>query len=166
MMIGPTTAVRKVRLGWSVRRLISQIENELSDDFLILLLDAMRLALAIDPSYHQNIEHRGDIFNATYVFRSKDKGVEVTARFEPVRILLFKRQRLRVRKGAAKRFDVEITFLNAKTLWEFLLAEDPDVFAFILDNKLVTRGNLNYVMKFGYMANHLKSMTKLGTAAA
>jgi hypothetical protein len=165
-MTGPTTAVRKVRLGWSVRRLIAQIENELSDDFLILLLDAMRLALAIDPAYHRNIEYGGDVFNATYVFKSKDGGVKVTARFEPVRILLFKRQRLRVRKGAAKTFDVEITFLNAKALWEFLLAEDPDVFAFILDNKLQTQGNLNYVMKFGYMANRLKHLTKLGTATA
>ena len=146
--------------------MIRGIENDLTDDFLILLLEAMRLVLAIDPLYHRNIEYGDDLFNATIVFKSQDDGVQVTARFEPVRILFFKRQRLRVVKKAAKRFDVEITFLDGKTLWEFLLAKDPDVFAFILENKLQTRGNLNYVMKFGYMANRLKHFTKLGSVNA
>ena len=165
-MNGPTTAVRKFRLSRCVAKLIAQIETDLTDDFLILLLNAMRLVLAVNSDYHRNIEDGDDVFNAVYVFKSTDGGVEVTARFEPVRILFIKRQRLRVVRRAAKKFDVEITFLDGKALWEFLLAKDPDVFEFILDNKLQTRGNLNYVMKFGYMANRLKHLTQLGAASA
>ena len=165
-MTGPTTVYRKARLSRCLKKLISQLETDLMDDFLILLLNAMRLVLAIDSDYHRNIEDGDDIFNAIYVFKSNEGRMAITACFEPIRILFIKRQRLRVVRGASERFDVEVTFKNGKALWEFLLSKDPDVFEFIFNNKLQTRGNLNYLMKFGYMANHLKELTKLGAACA
>ena len=165
-MTGPTTVYRKVRLGSCLNKLISQLETDLMDDFLILLLNAMRLVLAINPDYHRNIEDADDVFNATYVFKSSEGKLAITAQFEPVRILFIKRQRLRVLRGASESFDVEVTFENGKALWEFLLSKDPDVFEFIFNNKLQTRGNLNYLMKFGYMANQLKELTKLGAVCA
>jgi len=161
-MIGPTTAYRKVSLNRCLKKLVSCVENDLTDDFLILLLNAMRLVLAVDSAYHRNIENGDEVFNAALVFANSEGSNAITARFEPVRILFIKRQRLRVVRGAAKRPDVEVTFVDTKALWEFLLSDDPDVFAFIFNNKLQTRGNLNYLMKFGYMANHLKSFAMIG----
>ena len=37
------------------------------------------------------------------------------------------------------------------------MAPDPDVFTFVLENKLSWDGNINYVLKFAYMAKHLKA---------
>jgi len=164
-MIGPTTAYRKVRLRRCMSRLLDELQSEFMDEFLLLLLNAMRLVLAVDAAYHRNIEYKGETFNATYVFRDASGAVEVTAKFEPVRIGFIKRQRLRVRRGAASSSDVEVMFVNGRALWEFLMSPDPDVFDFILNNKLQTRGNLNYLMKFGYMANRLKEQPRLSAAA-
>ena len=57
--------------------------------------------------------------------------------------------------------NVTIIVKDGKALWEFLMSDNPDVFAFVLDNKLTYEGNLNYLMKFGYMAKSLKLMFSL-----
>jgi hypothetical protein len=38
----------------------------------------------------------------------------------------------------------------------YLLATDRDILKMLLNNEVVLKGNVNYMMKFGYMANHLQ----------
>ena len=47
-------------------------------------------------------------------------------------------------------------FKDSKSLMNYLLAMDRDILRLILNNEVVLRGNVNYVLKFGYMANHLQ----------
>ena len=38
----------------------------------------------------------------------------------------------------------------------YLLATDRDVLRLMLNNEVVLKGNVNHMLKFGYMANHLQ----------
>jgi hypothetical protein len=112
--------------------------------FLENLLRTIRLVLFLDPRYRKNIEG----FDARYVFESEDGRVAASA--------VFRNGRMRVKTVAVPDPTVKVTFRDERSLWQFLMADDPDVFAFVLGNKLRYEGNLNYLLKFGYMAKHLK----------
>ncbi len=137
---------RKFSLKRSIKKMIKRIETELLDDFLELLLKAVRLVLCVDRKYRRNIKD----FNARYAFRSQDGEIAASA--------IFKNNKMKVKKDEIPDTNVTVIFKDGKALWEFLMAPDPDVFAFVLENKLSYEGNLNYLMKFGYMAKHLKFM--------
>jgi hypothetical protein len=106
----------------------------------------MRLVFYLDPRYRKNIEG----FEARYVFESEDGTVAASA--------VFKNGRMRVKTRAVPDPTVRVVFRDDHALWQFLMADDPDVFAFVLGNKLRYEGNLNYLLKFGYMAKQLKRM--------
>jgi hypothetical protein len=116
------------------------------DDFLELLLKMVRLAICLNRKYRRNIEG----FDAVYVFRSKDGKIAASA--------IFKKNKMKVKKYALDNANVTVTFRDGKALWEFLMAGDPDVLGFMLSGKLSYEGNLNYLMKFAYMAKHLTHM--------
>jgi hypothetical protein len=63
---------------------------------------------------------------------------------------------MKVKNSAIDNTNVTVTFKDGKALWEFLMGKNPDVFNFILESKLSYEGNANYVLKFAYMATHLK----------
>ncbi len=136
-------AVFGVWYWWSRRRLVRCVETELLDEFLELLLEVVGLALRFDASYRRNVEG----FRGRYVFRSED-GVVVSAVFE--------NGRLAVHERAIPDPDINVCFKNGGALCRFLLSKNPDVFAFVLGNKLSYEGNLNYVLKFGYLAKRLE----------
>lgn len=138
---------RSLLLRPVMRRLassVSKIEAGLLDVFLENLLRTIRLALFLDPRFRKNIED----FDARYVFESEDGRVAASA--------IFRNGRMRVKTVAIPDPTVKVTFRDDLCLWQFLMADDPDVFAFVLGNKLRYEGNLNYLLKFGYMAKHLK----------
>jgi len=137
---------RKFSLKRTIKKIIKRIETELLDDFLELLLKVIRLVLCVDRKYRRNIKD----FNARYAFRSQDGEIAASA--------IFKNNKMKVKKDEIPDTNVTVIFKDGKALWEFLMAPDPDVFAFVLENKLSYEGNLNYLMKFGYMAKHLKVM--------
>ena len=122
------------------------IENDLLDDFLETLLKAVRLALILDPHYRRNIQR----FDATYAFQDEEGQIAASA--------IFKNGKMKVKKYKIEDTNVTITFKNGKALWEFLMSRNPDVFSFLLENKIRYEGNINYMMKFGYMAKHLQVM--------
>jgi len=139
--------IRLLLLRPVMRRLarsITMIESGLLDVFLENLLRTIRFALFVDPRFRKNIEG----FDARYVFESEDGRVAASA--------IFKNGRMRVKTVAIPDPTVKVTFRDDLCLWQFLMADDPDVFAFVLGNKLRYEGNLNYLLKFGYMAKHLK----------
>ncbi len=123
---------------------IREIETELMDDFLEILLKIVRLVLCLDHKFRRNIEN----FNARYAFRSENGKIAASA--------VFKNNKMKVKKKAIKNTNVTVIFKDGKALWEFMMADEPDVFAFLLESKLRYEGNVNYIMKFAYMAKHLK----------
>jgi hypothetical protein len=128
----------------SIKKLFNCIETGLLDDFLELLLNAVRLVLCVDPKYRRNIDN----FKAVYAFQSLDGSIAASA--------LFENNKMKVKKNAIPNATITVFFKDGKSLWEFLMEKDPDVFKFVLDSKLSYKGNLNYLMKFAYMAKHLK----------
>ncbi|NIN18182.1 MAG: hypothetical protein GTN53_10405 [Candidatus Aminicenantes bacterium] len=111
-----------------------------------MLLRIIRLTLCLDRGYRRNIKD----FNARYAFRSEDGRIAASA--------IFKNNKMKMKKDAIEDTNVTVVFKDGKTLWEFLMADDPDVFSFVLENKLRYEGNLNYLLKFGYMSKRLKLM--------
>ncbi len=141
-------AVRRALSGllywWARRRLLRCIEAELIDEFLELLLKVIGFALRYDPEYRRNVEG----FRGSYVFRSEDDRIVVSA--------VFADGRLEVHENAVPNPNITVIFKDGGALCRFLLSKNPDVFAFVLRNELNYEGNLNYVLRFGYLARRLK----------
>ncbi|MCP4404932.1 MAG: hypothetical protein GY801_47475 [bacterium] len=129
-----------------INKLRKDIEDDLLDDFLDVLLRIMKLTFWFDRDFRKNIKG----FNARYAFRSADREIAASA--------IFKQGKMEVKHQEIHDTNATVIFKNGKSLYEFLLLGDPDVFAFVLDNKLSFEGNLNYILKFAYMAKHLKLM--------
>jgi hypothetical protein len=140
---------RKFVVKRIVKKIIKAVENELLDSFLELLLSFIRLVLCVNKGYRRNLEN----FEARYAFKSRDGKIAASA--------IFKDNKMKVHKYEIENTNITVIFKDGKSLWEFLFSDDPDVFEFILDNKLSYIGNINYVLKFGYMAKHLKLMFSL-----
>jgi len=143
-----TDFFRRAVLGalrwWSRRKLAKCVEERVLDRFLELLLDVMRLTLCLDADFRKNIED----FRGRYVFRTQNGVVAASA--------IFENGEMTVRKEGVADPNVAVTFADGAALCELLLSRDPDVFALVLDNKLSYEGNLNYVLKFGFMAKRLQ----------
>jgi hypothetical protein len=130
--------------------LVRQLEGEITDEFLELLLHGMKLAFTLSADYRRNL--RG--FRGTYVFRTADGSVAVSARFAD--------GEMHVDGGALPEWDVRVTFVSPQALWSFLLSKDQDILNSILRDEVDVEGNLNYVYKLGYMAREL--VRRLGIA--
>jgi hypothetical protein len=130
--------------------LVRQLEGEVTDEFLELLLHGMKLAFTLSPDYRQNL--RG--FRGTYVFRTADGAVAVSARFAD--------GGMHIDADALPDWDVRVTFETPQALWSFLLSKDQDILNSILRDEVEVEGNLNYVYKLGYMAREL--VQRLGIA--
>lgn len=137
------------RIIKKIKKLLDSVETEVMDDLLELLLKAIKLFLRLDSDYHKNIVG----FNARYTIRTERGGIAASA--------IFKNGKMKVKGKEISNTNVEVYFKDGKTMWDFLMAPNPDIFAFVLDNKLRYEGNLNYLMKFAYMAKRLKSMLGL-----
>jgi len=134
----------RLKEWWLRRKLVRTMTDEALDEFLELLLKVIALKLRIDADYRKNIAG----FKGRYVFRTHDGKIAVSA--------IFENGELKVLDDEIAATDVTVSFKDGAALCKFLLSKDPDVFAFILDNKIDYEGNLNYVLKFGYMAKRLQ----------
>ena len=126
------------------RRFLKCLESETAEEFLELLLKLMSLSFKIDEDYYRNI--RG--FTGRYQFRSIDNSVTMAA--------LFTGKELKVKERLIPDADVSVIFKDGKSLMDYLLATDRDILRLVLNNEVVLKGNINYMLKFGYMANHLQ----------
>jgi hypothetical protein len=126
------------------RRFQKCLESEAAEEFLELLLKLMSLAFKVDKDFRRNIEG----FKGRYQFRSVDNSVTVAA--------LFTGKGLKVKERSIPDADVTVIFKDGKSLLNYLLATDRDILRLVLNNEVVLKGNVNYVLKFGYMANHLQ----------
>jgi hypothetical protein len=144
--------LRRVRKD--IKHVIEHIETGLTDDFLELLLDMMRLVFCINiKHYRKNIEG----FRATYNFVSQDGRIAAAA--------VFANNKMKMKKEKVPDDDpdlkVTIIFKDGHALWKLLMSGTPDVFNSLLARELNYSGNLNYLLKFAYMSLHLKTMFSL-----
>lgn len=127
-----------------------QFSGPLTDQFLELLLRGMEMAFALSKSYRKNIEG----FQATYVFKTRDGTVGVSA--------LFENGRMSVDPKARPSCDTLVTYKDANALFCYLLAKEPDTLDAILAASVEVEGNLNNVYRYGFLARDL--MRRMGVA--
>jgi hypothetical protein len=121
-----------------------QLCGKATDKFLELLLGAMDLAFCLSPKYRRNIHD----FQGRYLFRSADRRVSAGA--------VFQNGNMKVYLKGLKDWDACVSFKDAPALRAFLMSRDQDILDALLNNSVEVEGNLNYIYKFGYMANELK----------
>ena len=133
---------------WWKRRIERQylkcLESEIAEEFLELLLKLMRLAFKVDRDFRRDI----DGFTGRYQFRSVDDSVTVAA--------LFTGRDLKVKEELIPDPHITVVFKNGRALMNYLLSTDRDILRLMLNNEVVVKGNVNYMFKFGYLANHLQ----------
>lgn len=127
-----------------LKQIKTAIEGKVTDSFLELLLEGMSLIFFFDKNFRRNIKG----FNAKYQFKDRNGGIEAGAEFFE--------GRMEVDKGEMPNPDVAVEFKDAQALRDFLFSGNPDILDFVLNNRLKYEGNLNYILKFGYMARHLQ----------
>lgn len=124
--------------------LIEQIKSGPLDLFLESILGVMSWIFYLDRDFKRNIKD----FDGRYAFKSRDGIISASA--------IFSKEKMKVKKYAIDDADVTVIFKDSQALKDFLFSKDPDIIGSILNNSIMTVGNLNYLLKFGYMAKHLQ----------
>lgn len=119
------------------------IEGEVAETIIIVLLSLMKLRFMVDRSYRKNIEN----FKGRYKFSSKVGGIAVLVKFD--------NGKMDFKEIGGNGANVTCTFKDGKSLINLLLSKDRDILRGLLNNEITLTGNLNYMYKFGFMANHL-----------
>ena len=136
---------RRFRHNRLEKKLKAMIQPWLLDKFLETLLRFMQLTFLLDKGYRRNIEKP---FRGRYTFQSKDGKIASSA--------VFRNGRMKVKKKRIDDTDVTVTFENGDVLKKFLFNDDPDVIGALMRQEASFEGNLNYLVKFAYMAKHLQ----------
>jgi len=135
---------RQWRRQRAERRLRKCLESRTARDSLGVILGLMRLAFKLDEDFRRNITG----FEGVYQFRSPDNSI--------ARAVIFDGKGMVIRKAVVPGANVELIFKDERALLNYLLGPERDIPKMLFDNEVVLKGNLNYMMKFGYMANHLQ----------
>jgi len=132
------------------RQFQDALDDEMTETFLKVLLYCMWLNFIIDPNYRRNIRD----FEGKYEFRDKAGGVK--------EFVKFKYGMMWLKEEIAPDADLTVTFKDGRALRDFLLSPKQDILKSLLNNEVTVRGNLNYLLKFAFLATHLK-LEFLGT---
>jgi len=152
-LVNSITRKREFRkLSKKLRDLLLGLNPEIVEDFLILLLNVMSLALWINKDYRRNIEG----FRGKYKFTSKDRKICVSAVFK--RSPIFNGDYLKVSDENLSDADVTVIFKNSKALMSLLLSPKPDILGTLLRDEVSVAGDVNYIFKLGFMATQLGQM--------
>ncbi|MCP3940937.1 MAG: hypothetical protein GY710_05580 [Desulfobacteraceae bacterium] len=137
----------KKRLDELKTELETNAAGEVLDKVLYGLLEAMALLFVINREYRKNIKD----FKASYVIRSEDGKIDVTAVFKKISLPFTQIDGMDVKDTAIANPTTTVTFKDGKAMADFLLSGNPDVIEGLLDNQLSVSGNLNYLFKFIYL---------------
>lgn len=122
--------------------------EDLLDKLMELMLKCLSVLFMVDCKFRRNIKN----FEAVYSFKSMDGKISLAA--------VFKDSRMTVYDEARPDSTITVMFKDGKTLRDFILSPNPDIIQAMLTNTLSYEGNLNYLLKFGYLVTHL--LHKLG----
>ncbi len=125
----------------------NQIAGGALDKLLYLSLNAMSLLFWVDKDFRRNIKD----FKASYVIKSRDGTIDVSAVFGKRRILFTQMDAMTVKDSEVDDPVSKVIFQDAASMVKFLLSGNPDVLQGMLNNQLSVSGNLNYLFKFAYM---------------
>lgn len=139
-----TAVVDQYRLLSARARLAACLRSEAAETFLELLLGALRIGLAVDPQLHRGVQD----FDGRYRLATRDKAVDVA--------LTFRHGHLDVGEDATGPFNATLWFRDERALMRFFAARNPDLFASLLNQDVVTEGNLNYIYRLAYLARHVQ----------
>ena len=128
----------------AIEALQKQVDAEFTEEMLELLLKCMGLALFLNGKYRRNIED----FSGSYLFKGKDDSFLVA--------VVFGNGEMKVHKYSIDNPSITIFFRNPAALRNILFSPKPDILNAILRQDVTVDGNLNYLYKFAYMANHLR----------
>ena len=126
------------------QKFLKVVEGEVAETFLEALLFFMKIKFMVDPSFRKNIEN----FKGRYQFKSTDGKVSVFVEFDD--------GKMNIQEKLADEVDVSCIFKDGKSLMNLLLSGDSDILRGLLNNEIMLIGNLNYMYKFGFMANHIQ----------
>ncbi len=135
---------RSYRAKKALEKLLEGLQSEFTEEILEALLKGMSLVFLLSGNYRKNIEG----FNGSYVFRGKDNSFQVSA--------VFAKGKMHVSGKAIENPSITVFFRNPAALMNFIFSPKPDILNAILRQDVTLDGNLNYLYKFAYMANHLK----------
>ena len=136
--------IKKMALEKMGERFLKSMEDEAAETFLETLLLFMKFKFMLDPSYKRNIEN----FHGRYQFRNKDGQITV--------FVEFKNGEMHIKEELNGDVNVTVIFKDGRSLINFLLSENKDILRGLLHNEMRIIGNLNYIYKFAFMANHLQ----------
>ncbi len=142
---------------WLLQEFINESIEKNLDEKPVRLLRAMQTFYYIFSKDRQKkLEH----FDGSYVFSHKSsreseiekkgshpQGVDFSVRF--------KNKNMYVYEGVLKEWDVWFKFENSDGLRSFLFSDDEDMIKAVLEDKVRTEGNVNYLYQFGLLARHL-----------
>ncbi len=121
-------------------------ESEVAEEFLESLLTLMQIVFVVNHDYRRNIKK----FDGRYQFCSQDGEVTIG--------VIFSNSRMRVIEGMIDNPHITVTFRDGRTLLNFIISPRQDILGSMLKHDVGTKGNLNYLYKFGFMAKQLQLM--------
>lgn len=131
------------------RHVIRELGGTVTDGFLELLLRAMGFAFELSPAYRRNIEG----FEGVLLFTAGD-GVAASATFQNGQMTMGHEH--------IDHPNAQIAFRDPAALRAYLLSGGQDILQAILENKVETKGNLNYIYRFGFLARDLARRLGVG----
>ena len=136
--------IKKTMLHRAKKTFLRNLEDEALDVFLTNILRLMDLYFSLDKNFRKNIDN----FDARYAFKSENERIDAS--------MIFKDSKVKVKNYEIDNTNVTVIFKDGKALKNFLFSDSPDIIGSILNSEVSYTGNLNYLAKFAYMANHLK----------
>ncbi len=117
----------------------------MADKLLEALLHGMKIYLSLSEDYRQNIKD----FKGRYLFETSDESVTAS--------VIFDSGDMEVHSGPIPHPDVRVAFKDEMALMELLFSQNQDILNLLMENKVETEGNVNYIYRFGYLARDLQN---------
>lgn len=127
-----------------LQNILMALPNCVVDDFLEILLKGMSYFIEFNKSYRRNIEG----FNARYCFKTSDGSIAAS--------VIFKDNEMKLEEEEIDNTNLTVTFRDGNAMKSLLSSPNPDIISAIMNNELSFNGNLNYLLKFAYMAKTLQ----------
>lgn len=134
---------------WLSSPLLKSLDTALSEDLLLLLLDAMEVFLILDRDFHRNIVD----FEATICLTTRQEDLYATA--------VFSGGRMHVKKMVKGDATAEVIFKDAAALRRNMFTLHQDLLQSALNYEVELMGNWNYLYKFFFMSIDLEKRLHL-----
>jgi hypothetical protein len=125
--------------------------EEVGEEFLELLVNALGAARFFDPVLEKSMKG----FDGRIQLKNEDNEIRVLAEFKDNGL---KAKELKPKEELKPSADATIVFKDYRALMNFLLPEGGrrDVLKSLLNNEVRLEGNLNFIYRFGFLANHVQ----------